>query len=110
MLYLGMRQWLLVDYRLHRARVAFDGHAEEGETPRRPSSAEVKAMEEERDQHINGGGPRDGLHYPVRLHGMKHTSYFFVLPYWSISQLLLSFSQMIIFISRSLYLFLQSSN
>lgn len=110
MVYLGMRWWLSAIHRLRWAWVVFDGLTEEGETPRQPSGTEVKAMREEHDQYINRGGPEDGPRDPVKLHGMKHIPCFFALPYWSVSQLPLSFSQMMFFEPISLYLFLQSSS
>jgi hypothetical protein len=67
-------------------------------------------MGEERDQYINGAGPEDGPGDPVRLHGVKRMPCLFALPYWSVSQHPLSYTQMMIFVSRSLYLFLQSSS
>lgn len=109
MVYLGMRRWLPADHRLRRARVAFDGRVEEGETPRRPSGAEVKAMGQERDEYVSAGGPRDGPRDPVRVHGVKRTPCLFDLPYWSVSVLPLSFSEMMISQSRRQLFSFQSS-
>jgi hypothetical protein len=84
MVYLGHRRYLGMNHRFRRARVAFDGGQELRPPPRRPSGAEILRRGKERQNYLAGGGEKDGVDDPVRIHGVKRLSVFFLLLYWKV--------------------------
>ena len=87
MIYMGSRRHLAPDHPFRRARTAFNNHQEWEIAPERPTGEEVCRWGTERDEFLRQGGTDSADNDPVRVHGVKQKSIFFMLPYWKVFSL-----------------------
>ena len=85
MIFLRGRRYLHANHRFHRSRAAFNNEVELQLPPSRASSEEVCHWGMQRQRYLDGGGIENGEEDPVKLHGVKRCSIFFLLPYWKVS-------------------------
>ena len=84
MIYLGGRQYLGDDHRFRRARASFNNQQEWQLAPERPTGEEILQWGTQRMEFLINGGLENSDEDPVKLHGVKHRSIFFELPYWKV--------------------------
>ena len=85
MIYLGGRRYLPENHRFRRARASFNNQQEWQLPPVRPTGEEVLRWGTERTRFLEEGGVENSDDDPVKLHGVKRCSIFFLLPYWKVS-------------------------
>ena len=83
MVYLGARRFLDAEHTFRRARAAFNNHPESEIAPERPTGEEILQWAMEREAFLRGGGVKNSSDDPVKRHGVKRRSIFY-LPYWQV--------------------------
>jgi len=84
-IYLGGRRYLPENHRFRRARASFNNQQEWQLPPERLTGEEVCRWGTERSRFLRNGGVENADDDPVKLHGVKRCSVFFLLHYWKVS-------------------------
>jgi len=85
MICLGGRRYLPENHQFRRARMSFNNQQEWQLPPARPTGEEVLRWGTQRSNFLRDGGVENSDEDPVKLHGVKRCSIFFLLPYWKVS-------------------------